>query len=64
MQALKWWKEGKIELIRKYCQDDVSLTRSLYLHGKEHGFCLFTNKAGQTVRVPAAWTDKFLINPE
>ena len=55
MQALKWWKEGKIDLICKYCQDDVRLTRDLYLFGKDHGFCLFTNKAGQAVRVPATW---------
>ena len=50
--ALQWWKEGKIDDIARYCQDDVRLTRDLYLFGLNNGFLLFTNKAGQAVRVP------------
>ncbi len=55
MQALKWWKEGKVSQICAYCQADVRLTRDLYLYGRTQAFCLFTNKAGQKVRVPATW---------
>ena len=50
--ALQWWKEGKIEEITRYCRDDVRITRDLYLFGLANGFLLFTNKAGQDVRVP------------
>ncbi|MBQ4133412.1 MAG: DUF1998 domain-containing protein, partial [Desulfovibrionaceae bacterium] len=57
MQALQWWKEGRLDRICAYCQDDVRLTRDLYLHGKKQAYCLFTNKAGQKVRVAAAWSD-------
>ena len=52
LQALQWWKEGKVEDIARYCQDDVRITRDLYLFGLNNGFLLFTNKAGQAVRVP------------
>ena len=31
---------------------DVYLTRRLYLFGLREGYLLFTNKAGQRVRVP------------
>ncbi|MFV0420996.1 DEAD/DEAH box helicase [Oleidesulfovibrio sp.] len=55
LQALKWWKEGKIDEITRYCEQDVRITRDLYLFGRENGYLLFTNKAKQKVRVPASW---------
>lgn len=55
LQALQWWKEGRLEEIEAYCRHDVALTRDLFLFGREHGHLLFRNKAGQAVRVPAAW---------
>ena len=54
-QALAWWQEGAVDKIEEYCRQDVAVTRDLYLYGREHGHLLFTNKAGQLVRVPAAW---------
>lgn len=53
--ALQWWKEQRLDLIREYCQQDVALTKDVYLYGQEHGHVLFTNKAGQKVRVRATW---------
>ncbi|WP_407656288.1 DEAD/DEAH box helicase [Megalodesulfovibrio gigas] len=55
LQALAWWKEDRLDLIEEYCIKDVAITRDLYLHGREHGYLLFTNKAGQVVRVPVRW---------
>jgi len=52
LQALRWWQEGRLDDIAAYCRKDVDLTRRLYLFGLEHGWLLFTNKAGQCVRVP------------
>lgn len=36
LQAIKWWKEGKIDLIRQYCIDDVKITKDLYEHALKH----------------------------
>jgi DEAD/DEAH box helicase domain-containing protein len=55
LQALQWWKEGKIREIAEYCRQDVAVTRDLYLHGREHGWLLFSNKAKQLVRAPVDW---------
>lgn len=55
LQALQWWKEQRLDLIAEYCRKDVEITRALFLHGREKGYLLFTNKAGQAVRVPVAW---------
>jgi DEAD/DEAH box helicase domain-containing protein len=55
LQALLWWKEGKIDQIIEYCKKDVQITRDLYLFGKKNGYVLFRNKAKQIVRLPVCW---------
>ncbi len=30
LEAVKWWREGKIDEIRRYCLDDVKITRNVY----------------------------------
>ena len=55
LQALRWWKEGKIREIIEYCRKDVEITRALFKYGRDKGHLLFTNKAKQTVRIPVKW---------
>lgn len=52
LQALRWWKEGRLDEIERYCKKDVELTRELYLFGLREKYLLFTNKAGTKARVP------------
>lgn len=52
LQALRWWKQGKIREIVDYCKVDVEITKDLFLFGRDNGFLLFKNKAGSRVRVP------------
>ncbi|TVQ98668.1 MAG: DEAD/DEAH box helicase [Desulfovibrionales bacterium] len=56
LDALKWWKQGKIDKIITYCRHDVAITRDLYLHGRDKGFVLFQNKARKLVRLPVSWS--------
>lgn len=37
LQAVEWWKEGKIEEIRQYCQEDVRITRDIYDYALANG---------------------------
>ena len=53
--ALKWWKEGNIDKIVKYCIKDVEVTKDVYLFGKNNGFIYFSNKAGKRVRLQVTW---------
>lgn len=55
LQALKWWKQGRVDEIVAYCRQDVRITRDLYLFGKKNGYLLFNNKTGETVRIPVKW---------
>jgi DEAD/DEAH box helicase domain-containing protein len=55
LQALRWWKQGRVREILDYCRADVAITRDLFLFGKKNGHLLFKNKAGNAVRVPVRW---------
>jgi DEAD/DEAH box helicase domain-containing protein len=63
LQALRWWKEGRIREIIDYCRTDVRITRDLFLLGHRQGHLLFHNKSGRTVRVPVDWRH-LAIGPE
>jgi DEAD/DEAH box helicase domain-containing protein len=52
LQALQWYKEGRMDEIIHYCRQDVKITRDLFLFGLENRFLLFQNKAGSVVRLP------------
>lgn len=30
LQAITWWKNGEIDKLRKYCEDDVRITKDIY----------------------------------
>lgn len=56
LQALRWYKEGKIDEIKKYCLKDVEITKNLYEFGKKNGHVLFYSRdVGGRVAVPVAW---------
>ena len=40
--AVQYWREGRMNELKKYCLDDVRLTRDLYEHGLKNGEIKFT----------------------
>ncbi|MBU0614111.1 ribonuclease H-like domain-containing protein [Patescibacteria group bacterium] len=46
LMAVQWWKEGKIQEIKDYCQQDVLVTKEVYEFGKNNNFILFDDKSG------------------
>ena len=40
--AVQYWREGRIDELKKYCLDDVRLTRDLYEYGLKNGEIKFT----------------------
>jgi DEAD/DEAH box helicase domain-containing protein len=51
LQAVLWWKQGKIEEIIKYCIQDVKVTKDVYDHAIEHGFVYYPNQ-GKKEEIP------------
>ncbi len=41
LQALKLWKLGQMEELKKYCLDDVRITKDLHDYVQKHGKCMF-----------------------
>jgi DEAD/DEAH box helicase domain-containing protein len=64
LQALRWWKNGKISELIAYCREDVRLTLDLYRYGYEQKYLLFRNKAGRTVRVPVDFNRGLICGPD
>ncbi len=59
LQALKWFKEGKFDLIKQYCLDDVRLTKELYDYGKQHGRLFAASKFGpEKLQIPVFWPER------
>ena len=61
LQALQWFKEGRMDLIEKYCSQDVKVTRDLYRYGIEHGHLLFDRKEEGRMRIQVNWNEEELV---
>lgn len=44
LQAIRLYEQGKIDELKKYCLDDVRLTRDLFLHGRDNGEVYWPDK--------------------
>ncbi len=55
LQALAWWKQGRLDLIEKYCTEDVRITRDIYLFGRRNRHVLVSRYSGGPIRVDVEW---------
>ena len=55
-EAIRLWNEGKLDELKRYCLDDVRITRDVFEYGASHRELLYTPKFGQGPgRCPVAW---------
>ena len=63
-EALVLFKEGRMEELKKYCLDDVRLTKNVYEYGCREGKIYFTSTWDfKTYEIPVGWkqaTGEFL----
>jgi len=50
LDAVRFFREGRIEEVKKYCLQDVRLTREIYEYGRSRGEVCFVSKYGGGVR--------------
>ncbi len=56
LQAVAWWRQGRLEELTAYCRQDVKLTRDLFRFGQEKGHLLYRRKDGNLLRIPVDWS--------
>lgn len=55
LQALEWYKQGRLLEIAEYCCYDVKLTRMLHEYGRAHGHVYYRNRLGKKLSIPVSW---------
>lgn len=55
LQAVRWYREGRIKEILEYCQQDVEVTRQLYEYGQRHKHLKYQDRNYRTQMVPVSW---------
>lgn len=54
LMAIDYYKEGKWDELKKYCLDDVMVTKKLFDYGVQHGEIFYMNEFGK-VPIKVSW---------
>jgi DEAD/DEAH box helicase domain-containing protein len=55
MQAIQWWRQGKMMEIAEYCCYDVKITRLVHEFGRENKKLFYKNRFGSTLMAEVSW---------
>lgn len=55
LQALRWWREGRLDLITMYCQQDVQALVDLVNFARANGFVRYVDRPGELRSLDVHW---------
>ena len=55
LQAIQWFREGKLDELIAYCREDVAVTKQLYEFGRDKGYVQFPDRSRRIQQVKVAW---------
>ena len=55
LQAIEWFRQGKLLPIAEYCCYDVKLTRLVHEYGAQNRRLFYHNRFGKRLSVPVSW---------
>jgi len=55
LEAIRWWQQGKILDIARYCCFDVKVTRCVHEYGMKHGHVKYLDRSRREVKVEVDW---------
>ncbi len=55
LDAIRWWREGRLLDIAEYCCFDVKVTRMVHEHGARHGELHYADRFGRRQRMEVNW---------
>jgi hypothetical protein len=56
LDAIRWWREGRLLDIAEYCCFDVKCTKLVHEHGVEHGKLNYTDRFQKRQTVAVNWS--------
>ncbi len=56
LDAIRYYHNGNLEALKKYCLEDVKITRDIYDYGLKNGLVLFRNKWNRLIKAPVNFT--------
>ncbi len=60
LEAITWWRNGEIDKIKKYCIDDVKITKEVYEYALKHKELKF-KEGGKLNKIPLLNTSKWEV---
>lgn len=58
LDAIRWWREGRVMDIAEYCCFDVKVTRMVHEHGVRHGELFYMDRFNRRQQVAVPWGAK------
>ncbi len=58
LDAIRWWREGKVLEIAEYCCFDVKVTRMVHEHGVRSGELFYMDRFARKQRLEVPWKPK------
>jgi len=55
LQAIRWYKEGKLAEIAEYCCFDVKITKMVHEYGQQNKQLAYLNRFGKKLNVTVNW---------
>jgi DEAD/DEAH box helicase domain-containing protein len=55
LQAIRWYRQGRIQEILDYCQQDVEVTRQLYEYGQQFKHVKYQDRNYRVQMVQVSW---------
>jgi DEAD/DEAH box helicase domain-containing protein len=55
IQAVRWFREGKLGKVLAYCRRDVEVTWQVYQFGRRNGYVKYHDRRRRTHTVPIKW---------
>lgn len=61
LQAVEFWREGRLKELADYCLMDVKVTKEVYEFGKTHGLVKCADRSGQLMEIPVDFSVKEVL---
>jgi DEAD/DEAH box helicase domain-containing protein len=55
LDAIRWWREGKLMEIAEYCCFDVKVTKLVHEHGSKNRELYYSDRFGRKQRMEVTW---------